>query len=141
VISRSALVIYSAEQMFRLVDDIESYPAFLPWCGSSTVLSRTDDEVTASIGVSHSGMNKSFTTRNVNQPYSRISMHLVEGPFNRLEGIWQFQQLGDDGCKVSLELDFEFKSKLVGLTFGPIFGQMAGTMVDAFTQRAVNVYG
>lgn len=141
MINKSALVSYSAEQMFALVDDIAAYAEFLPWCSESTVLSRTESEVTASLGVSHSGLNKSFTTRNVNQPYEQITMQLVEGPFSRLEGVWRFQQLGVDGCKVILDLDFEFKSKLVGMTFGPIFGQMAGTMVDAFTQRAVQIYG
>lgn len=141
MINKSALVVYSAEQMFALVDKIEDYPEFLPWCSSSTIMSRDELEVTASLAVSHSGLNKSFTTRNVNQPYEQITMQLVEGPFSRLEGIWRFQQLGEDGCKVTLDLDFEFKSKLVGMTFGPIFGQMAGTMVDAFTQRAKNIYG
>lgn len=141
MISKSALVTYSASQMFDLVDDIESYAEFLPWCSSSTVISRSDAEVTASLTVSHSGLNKSFTTRNLNQPHSQITMLLVEGPFKKLEGVWRFQQLGEDGCKVSLDLEFEFKSKLVGMTFGPVFGQMAGTMVDAFTQRAAKIYG
>lgn len=141
MINKSALVTYSARQMFDLVDDIESYAEFLPWCRSSAVLSRGDTEVTASLEISHSGFNKSFTTRNLTQATTQITMQLVEGPFKKLEGVWRFQQLGEEGCKVSLELDFEFKSKLVGLTFGPVFGQMAGSMVDAFTQRAAKVYG
>ncbi|MDH5778437.1 MAG: type II toxin-antitoxin system RatA family toxin [Gammaproteobacteria bacterium] len=141
MINKSALVPYSATQMFDLVDDIDAYAEFLPWCRTSTVLSRGENEVTASLEIAHSGLNKSFTTRNLNETGTKITMQLVEGPFKKLEGVWQFEQLGDKGCKVSLVLDFEFSNKLVGMTFGSIFGQMAGTLVDAFTQRATQVYG
>lgn len=141
MINKSALVPYSATQMFELVDDIGAYAEFLPWCQSSIVLSRDENEVTASLEIAHSGLNKSFTTRNLNEAGTKITMLLVEGPFKKLEGVWMFEQLGDKGCKVSLELDFEFSNKLVSMTFGAVFGQMAGTLVDAFTQRATQVYG
>ena len=141
VINKSALVPYNPDQMFKLVDDIEAYVEFLPWCSASTVLMRSECDVTASLEISHSGFHKTFTTRNIYAEGYRINMCLVEGPFKSLEGIWQFQALGDQGCKIMLDLEFEFKSRLVGMSFGPIFGQMAGSLVDAFTQRAKTVYG
>ncbi len=141
VINKSALVPYTPHQMFILVDDIDAYPEFLPWCSGSQVLTRSDFEVTASLEISHSGFQKAFTTRNVNEQDNRICMYLVEGPFKKLEGIWQFQALGDQGCKVLLDLEFEFSSRLIGMSFGPLFGQIAGNLVDAFTQRASNIYG
>lgn len=124
-----------------LVDDIQTYAEFLPWCSGSTVLSRIDKEVTASLEISHSGFQKAFTTRNVNESDNRINMTLVEGPFKKLEGVWQFQALGDQGCKIMLDLEFEFSNRLVGMTFGPLFGQIAGSLVDAFSQRADTIYG
>ena len=140
VINKSALVPYTPEQMFRLVDDVEAYVEFLPWCSGSTVITRTDNDVTASLEISHSGFQKAFTTRNVYGEELRINMNLVEGPFKKLEGLWQFQALGDQGCKIMLDLEFEFSNRLIGMSFGPIFGQMAGSLVDAFTQRANSIY-
>lgn len=140
VINKSALVPYTPEQMFRLVDDVEAYVEFLPWCSGSTVITRTDNDVTASLEISHSGFQKAFTTRNVYGEELRINMNLVEGPFKKLEGLWQFQALGDQGCKIMLDLEFEFSNRLIGMSFGPIFGQMAGSLVDAFTQRAKSIY-
>ncbi len=93
------------------------------------------------LGISHGGFQKTFSTRNVYGVDSRISMYLLEGPFKKLEGLWQFQALGDQGCKIALDLEFEFSNRLLGITFGPLFGQMAGSMVDAFTQRARDIYG
>ena len=141
VINKSALVPYTPEQMFRLVDDVEAYVEFLPWCSGSTVLVRTELDVTASLEISHSGFHKAFTTRNVYAGNQQINMYLVEGPFKKLEGIWQFQALGEQGCKIMLDLEFEFKNRLIGMSFGPLFGQMAGSLVDAFTQRAGSIYG
>ena len=140
-ISKSALVAYSPEQMFRLVDDIEAYPDFLPWCGNAKELSRDEKNVEASVLISHSGLNKEFTTRNTNTQFSEIEMHLVNGPFKNLDGTWQFEQLGDAACKVSLHLEFEFSSKLVGITLGPVFSKIANSLVDAFIKRAETVYG
>lgn len=127
--------------MFALVDDIESYPAFLPWCKSTNILNRKDDVVNASIEIAHRGFQKSFTTRNQNQQEKMIEMRLVEGPFRKLEGFWHFDDLGKDGCKISLDLEFEFSNKLVGLAFGPVFSQIANSLVDAFCNRAKDVYG
>ena len=143
-INKHALVPYTATQMFMLVDDVASYPVPPPLhCTTlfTTVLSRTEDEVRASLDISHSGLHKSFTTLNRLQSGKMIEMRLLEGPFKHLQGFWRFEALGDEGCKVSLDLEFEFANMLVGLTFGPVFGQMAGTLVDAFTKRAKQIYG
>ncbi len=140
-IHKSALVPYSAEQMYKLVDDVETYPDFLPWCKAAEEISRNQDEVEASLDISHSGVHKSFTTRNRLQPGQSIEMQLVEGPFKHLNGIWRFETLGEAGSKVGLELEFEFSSKLLGMTFGPLFSKIANSLVDAFIQRAQKVYG
>ncbi len=140
-IHKSALVPYGAEQMYKLVDDIPAYPQFLPWCGAAEEISRNEDEVQASLDISHSGVHKSFTTRNHLQPGKSIEMQLVEGPFKYLNGVWRFEALGDAGSKVGLDLEFEFSSKLLGMTFGPIFSKIAGSLVDAFIQRAQKIYG
>jgi len=140
-ISRNALVPYSAAQMYQLVDDIEHYDQFLPWCGGTTVISRDEDEVRARISISKAGFNKSFATCNRLQRNKMIEMRLLEGPFKHLEGYWRFDVLADDACKVTLDLQFEFSSKIIGATFGPIFGQIASGMMDAFMKRAKQVYG
>ncbi|MCF6218541.1 MAG: type II toxin-antitoxin system RatA family toxin [Gammaproteobacteria bacterium] len=140
-ISRNALVSYSAAQMYQLVDDIEHYDQFLPWCSGTTVISRDEDEVRARISISKAGFNKSFATCNRLQRNKMIEMRLLEGPFKHLEGYWRFDVLADDACKVTLDLQFEFSSKIIGATFGPIFGQIASGMMDAFMKRAKQVYG
>jgi len=140
-INKSALVAYSPEQMFKLVDDIEAYAEFLPWCGKATEIYRHEDKVEASLLISHSGLNKTFTTKNISERFAKIEMHLVDGPFKSLEGVWLFEALGDTACKVSLNLEFEFSSKIIGLTLGPVFNKIANTLVDAFIKRAEVVYG
>ena len=140
-IHKSALVPYSAEQMYTLVDDIPAYPEFLPWCSSSEEINRGENEVEASLDIAHSGVHKSFTTRNRLEINKTIEMQLVEGPFKHLHGIWRFEPLGDAGSKVMLDLEFEFSSKLLGMTFGPLFSKIASSLVDAFIQRAQKVYG
>ena len=140
-ISKSALVAYTAKQMYSLVDDISSYPEFLPWCHSASVVSRDEDEVHASLYISHSGMSKSFTTCNRLQANKMIEIRLVEGPFRHLEGFWRFDALGDDASKVCLDLEFDFSNKLLSMAFGPLFSQIANSLVDSFTKRAVQVYG
>lgn len=140
-ISKSALVPYSPAQMFALVDGIEVYPEFLPWCRATQVLSRTDDEVRATIALSKGGVEKAFTTCNRNQKNKMIEMRLVEGPFKRLEGFWRFDALGDEGCKVSFDLEFEFASRMLDMVVGPVFSQIANSLVDSFHRRAVEVYG
>lgn len=140
-ISKTALVEYTAEQMYTLVDNVLEYPAFLPWCRNSAEISRTETELKASLEIAHSGLHKSFTTHNYNQPFSRINIELVEGPFKHLHGKWRFDPLTESACKITLDMDFEFSSKLLSITFGPIFSSIASSLVDAFVKRAKEVYG
>lgn len=140
-ISKSALVSHSPEEMFKLIDDIELYSEFLPWCAKATEISRDENNVEASVLISHSGFKKEFTTQNKNTAFSKIEMHLVNGPFKNLDGVWLFEPLGETACKVSLNLEFEFSSKLISITLGPIFSKIANSLVDAFIKRADTVYG
>ncbi len=140
-ISKSALVFYSAAQMFKLVDDVEAYSEFLPWCSKSTVLSRSDDEVRASLELSKGRLKKSFTTCNRIQKNKMIEIRLEEGPFHHLEGFWRFEALESGACKVSYDMEFEFSGKLLSLTVGPVFSQLAESLVDSFCQRAKDIYG
>ncbi|MDH5327780.1 MAG: type II toxin-antitoxin system RatA family toxin [Gammaproteobacteria bacterium] len=140
-ISKSALVPYTAEQMFEIVDDVEAYAEFLPWCGGSQVLSRDEDEVKASVEIAHSGIHKTFTTLNRRQCGKMIEMQLIDGPFKHLHGYWRFSSLGEQGCKVSLDLEYEFSNKLLGLAVGKVFSQIANTLVDSFCKRADALHG
>ena len=140
-INRHALVPYTAAQMFALVDDIETYPEFLPWCTRTHVISRDQDEVRATIALSKSGVSKEFTTCNRIQQNKMIEIHLLEGPFKHLQGFWRFDPLGDEGCKISLDMEFEFASKMMSMVLGPVFSQIASSLVEAFEKRAVDVYG
>lgn len=140
-ISKSALVPFSAAQMFALVDEVPEYPKFLPWCGGAEELSRDVDSVRASVTIAHSGINKSFTTLNRLQQDKMIEMQLVDGPFKHLHGFWRFEALSETACKVSLDLEYEFSSKLLGLAVGPVFNQIANSLVDAFVTRAEHLYG
>lgn len=140
-IKKFALVPYTPAEMFKLVDDIESYPAFLPWCRSTRVISRDEDLVRATIELSKGGVEKAFTTANRNQKNKMIEIRLVDGPFKRLDGFWRFDALGEDGCKISLDLEFEFASRMLGMVVGPVFNQVANSLVDAFQKRARDVYG
>lgn len=140
-IKRSALVNYSAGQMYKLANDVLSYPKFLPGCVSSRIIEQTDSTMTASIDVAKVGIRKTFTTRNNMVENSVIDMKLVDGPFRVLQGGWLFTPLGDDACRIEFNLEFEFSSKLIEIAFGRIFQDLALNMVQAFTKRAKEVYG
>jgi len=140
-INRSAMVEYSAEQMFQLVDDIAAYPEFLPWCGGAEEQNRDEKNVRASVTIQKGSINKTFTTQNhLNKPQS-IELTLVDGPFKELRGEWRFKSLSDKGCKITFNLDFKFSNMVVGMAVGPIFNQVANTFVDSFVERAKAVYG
>lgn len=139
-IHRSALIRFPAPWMFDLVNDIESYPEFLPWCKSSEVLLRRNGLVEARLGIARNGIRKSFTTRNTFQNKDSLRMSLIEGPFKRLEGLWTFQPLREDASKISLDLDFEIAGRLADIAFGPVFSQICNSLVGAFTQRAKDLY-
>lgn len=140
-IERSALVFYSAQQMYDLVNAVPDYPKFLPGCTAAAIVSQSEQEMVAKLHVSKAGIGQSFTTRNFLVPEQRIDMQLVDGPFKHLRGGWQFQPLNDQACKVILQLEFEFSSRLVQFAFGKIFQELTAAMVNAFTERAKQVYG
>lgn len=141
-IKRSALVHYSPEEMYRLVNSVDDYPKFLPWCASSEVKSETETEMLASIEIAKGVLNKTFTTHNQLQKDKRIELRLVDGPFKKLTGYWQFDALKTaNACKVNLELEFEFDSAMMSFAAKPIFTQIANSLVDSFCKRAVEVYG
>ena len=140
-VEKSALVPFSARAMFELVNDIESYPEFLPWCRSGTLLTCDEREVCGEIEVARAGIRQVFSTCNRLYPYERIELRLREGPFKRLEGTWQFLVLRDDACKVSLTLEFEFAGRLINAAFGSVFSHIADNLVDAFCKRARDIYG
>jgi len=140
-ICRSALVNFSTKQMYDLVDDIDNYQAFVPFCKSSKVLTRTATEVTAELLVAKSGIAKSFSTSNLLSRPNSIEMSLLEGPFAHLNGGWSFTELADNACKIELNLEFEFSNKLATLAFARIFNLLIESMVSAFTKRAREIYG
>lgn len=140
-IERSALVFYSTQQMFDLVNRVPDYPQFLPGCTAAHIVTQSEQEMVASLQVSKAGISHTFTTRNTLYPYQRIDMQLVDGPFKHLQGGWEFVPLNDHACKVVLKLEFEFSNKLVQFAFGKVFSELAASMVNAFTIRAKQVYG
>lgn len=141
VVQKSALVKFSAQQMFDLVNDIEAYPKFLPWCGGSRIIKREDDFVEAELVISKGGFNKSFSTRNKIDKGRSMTISLVNGPFSHMEGMWSFTPLREDASKISLDLEFEMSGKLASLAFGAVFNQICNTMVSSFTARAKEIYG
>ena len=140
-IKRSALVPYSANEMYELVNAVDEYADFLPWCESTQVLARDEDSVKARITLKKGSLRKSFSTENRLQPNKVIEMRLLDGPFKHLEGYWLFDSVDESACRVSLDLEFEFSSRMLGLVVGPVFTQIANSLVDAFHQRAREVYG
>ncbi len=140
-IARSAIVAHPAARMYALVADVDRYKEFLPWCGGSRVTSRTDDSMIASVDIDFKGVRKRFTTRNSMTPGSAIRLDLVDGPFRSLHGHWRFTPLGDAACKVALELEFDFKNRLLGAVVGPVFARIVDGMVDAFRARADETAG
>ncbi|MCF2858281.1 ubiquinone-binding protein [Pseudoalteromonas sp. SMS1] len=139
-VEKSALVMYSTQEMFDLVNDVNAYPDFLPNCSGAKVLSSSNEEMTASLEITKAGLTKWFTTKNIFEG-NKVKMQLVDGPFKSLQGHWEFVELDEHACKVNLKLEFEFASKLIELAFGKVFNEVAKNMVSAFTQRAKSVYG
>lgn len=141
IVKKSALVPYSAAQMFNLVYDVAAYPQFLPWCARARVISETEDRICGQIEVARMGIHQTFSTCNSFERHGRMDISLLDGPFRRLHGGWRFTALREDACKVELELDFEFSGRLIDKAFGAVFNQIANTLVDAFCKRAEDVYG
>jgi ribosome-associated toxin RatA of RatAB toxin-antitoxin module len=138
-IRRSAIVRHTPAQMFDLVNDVEAYPRRFAWCAGARVLAREDDAVTARLELRVARLTQAFTTRNTLARPQRISMQLVEGPFRHLSGVWEFDALGTDGCKISLALDFEYSGVAAPLMRAG-FQKLADRMVDEFCAEAARVY-
>src|SRR5678815_2669371 len=135
-VSRSAIVPHSAAELYAVVEDIESYPRFLPWCVGAEVKSRSPGATLAKLTVGMRGLKQSFTTQNENRAPEAIDMKLVEGPFRRFAAAWRFQPLGALACKVEFSMELEFSSRALAALLQPLFEKIADSMVDAFTRRA-----
>ncbi len=140
-VRKTALTPYTPGEMYALVADVPSYPNFLPWCCGARVTNESDGGVRATIELSYGGIERTFTTRNRLQPDKRVEMHLIDGPFERLDGYWAFDALGWRGCKVTLTLEYEFSNWVLAMVIGSVFNPIADSMVDAFYARAVAIYG
>jgi ribosome-associated toxin RatA of RatAB toxin-antitoxin module len=143
-VHKSVLIWYSAEEMFALVTDVPKYAEFLPWCDRASVVAVEPDGMKAEIGIAFSGIHQTFTTRNTHVAGREVHIKLVDGPFSNLDGCWKFQPLGEGGqraCKVTLELQYDFKNAALSTLVGPVFDRIAGSLVDAFVKRAEQVYG
>lgn len=139
-VKRSVIVPFSPSQMFALVDDVEHYPAFLPWCGGAQLLFRDEHTTRATLTIDYLGLRHSFTTENDKQPPLHMLLKFVEGPFQKLDGEWRFTDLAGQGCKVEFRIEYEFSTPVVGALLGPLFAHIAGTFVDAFVLRARRIY-
>jgi ribosome-associated toxin RatA of RatAB toxin-antitoxin module len=139
-VKKSVLVPYSCAAMFELVDGVERYPQFLPWCGGTRVLEMHEGGKTARIDIDYHGVRAHFTTDNANRPPESIVVTLRHGPFRHLHGEWRFIALSSDACKVEFELAYEFASHMLERIVGPVFGHIADTFIDAFVRRAGTVY-
>ncbi len=140
-VNKSVLVAYPAQRMFALVDAVERYPEFLPWCGGTELIFRDAHVTRAAIRINYRGIRQSFSTENTKSEPRLMQIKLIDGPFKTLEGGWRFTDLGGDGCKVELSLRYEFASRMLDRLIGPVFGYIANNLVDAFVKRAHSIYG
>ena len=141
LVEKSVLIERSAQQMFDLVEDIESYPQFLPWCSGTRIDFRDERRTVATLHINFHSVKAHFTTENAKENPAWMTMKLVDGPFRRLEGIWRFKSLTENACKVEFQLSYEFSNRLFEKIIGPVFSQIANTFVEAFVKRAQQVYG
>jgi ribosome-associated toxin RatA of RatAB toxin-antitoxin module len=135
-VTRTVIVGHTPERMFGLIDAVEAYPEFLPWCGGATVLHRDDSVTSATLHINFHGVRQRFTTENAKRPPEEILIRLVSGPFRSLEGAWRLTALGATGCKIDFHLRYEFSSTLLEKLVGPVFDHIAATLVEAFVRRA-----
>ena len=140
-VNHSALVSYTTREMFLLVDDVESYPEFLPWCNNVEVHNRTADFVEATLELHKGSLSNHFTTRNTRREFETIQIALIDGPFRHLRGDWRFTEIGEEGCKLALELDFEFENMFVDMMFGSFFEDICNSLINAYSKRAQAVFG
>lgn len=140
-VHKTALVAYSAEQMYALVNDVNAYPEFLPWCSSSRVLSQTETTLSAELTLKAGKITQSFTTNNTMTPGKSIEVGLVKGPFKKLNGGWQFQDEANGHCLITLDMSFEFKNRLLKMALEKVFNSIVNNLIQAFTDRAKIIYG
>lgn len=140
-VRKNVLIEFTPAQMFELVDRVEDYPRFLPWCGGAEVLARDDVRTAARLHINYHGIKSHFATENTKDFPKHMAIRLVEGPFRHLEGSWMFKALGDSACKIEFLLVYEFSSKLIEKVVGPVFHHIANTFVEAFVKRAEQVHG
>lgn len=141
VVEKSVLIERSVVEMFDLVDRVEDYPKFLPWCGGTELIERTDVKTIARIHINYHGAKAHFSTENAKESPHWMRITLREGPFKHMDGGWSFTPLGDSACKVGFRLHYEFSSKLLERVLGPVFNHIAGTFVESFVKRARQIYG
>lgn len=139
-VEKSVLVAHPPERMFELVDRVEEYPDFLPWCGGTELKLRDAQHTVATIHIAYLGIRQSFTTENTKTPSRAMRIRLKEGPFSELEGDWSFLPLGDDACKVEFRLHYVFSSRVLEAILAPVFSHITNSFVDAFVRRADEVY-
>jgi ribosome-associated toxin RatA of RatAB toxin-antitoxin module len=140
-VKKTANVPYTAEQMYALVNDIESYPEFLTWCTDAKVYNRKDDSLTATVSLATGKIKQTFTTENMMQAGRRIDVKLISGPFNYLNGYWKFQNTADNYCHIELKMEFEFKNKVLKFALNAVFNKFMNSLVGSFSKRARKVYG
>ncbi len=140
-VSRSALLPFSARQIYQVIADVRSYPLFLNWCDDMSVVSESDEEMVAKLFISYGKLKFSFSTRNQMIEDQSVSMSLVDGPFSALDGKWEIQRLGESACKVSLIMDFKFESSVTQRLLGGVFKNVIAAQLDAFQKRANDLYG
>ncbi|MDX8379835.1 MAG: type II toxin-antitoxin system RatA family toxin [Gallionella sp.] len=139
-VEKTVLVAHSAERMFNLVDRVEEYPKFLPWCGGASVVACDEMTVHATVHINFHSIKQSFTTENKRTPPRQIDMTLQKGPFRHLDGCWRFTPLNESACKIEFSLHYEFSSKLLEKLMGPVFHMITNSFVDAFIHHAEKVY-
>lgn len=140
-VERSALLPYSAHQMYCLVNDVEKYPEFLPWCNGTEILAESTHSMSAKLMITKGPIKQYLITNNILVPDASIEINLQEGPFKKLHGLWTFRQLNEKACKINLIMEFDYNSILMKATLGPLFNKAASSMVDIFSQRANYLYG
>ena len=141
VVEKSVLIARSAVQMFDLVDGVEDYPRFLPWCCATEVFERSSVKTRARIDINYHGLRTHITTENAKQYPQSMALALAEGPFKHLDGNWRFTPLGDTACKVEFRLHYEFSSRLLEKALGPVFSHVANSLVESFVNRAQQIHG
>ena len=139
-LERSALVPYSAQKMYELVNNIEAYPEFMTGCNSTTILSKSDEEITAKLSLGQGSFNQTLTTRNTLTPGKAMKMVQVDGPFKSFEGLWLFEPVEDNACKLTFALSYQFSNPLIGMAAGKMMETLANDQVDAICQRAKTIY-